>query len=147
MPDDTASPASALSRLIELHAGDIATYCQSADEWQTEMKVSVPALMNELFGEGKLETGGNAASFSVMAARTLAQKVRRAHLPTVPTGDPVADRWAQEADRAVAQVQPSLAKLQHEELLKLQQALHILPENAEVAAQISKSKALHKERK
>jgi hypothetical protein len=135
MPSNTPSPATALSRLIQLHAEDVAAYCQSAEEWQSEIKLGIPALVNELFGQVK-DSGAQGASLAVLQARALAQKVRRAHLPTLRTGDPLAVRWAEEAERALSQEQPSLARLQHEELLRLRRAL-FLSEGVETPSHIA----------
>jgi hypothetical protein len=129
-PGDNLSPALALGRVIELHSDDVAGYSQSAEEWRQEMTASVPALVSELFGLGDQITQARDQSFAVGAARTLAQKIRRAHLPTARTGDPIADHWANEADRYAAQQQPSLGRLHQEELLKIQKALGLSPATA-----------------
>jgi hypothetical protein len=136
--DQHLSPARAIGRLVELLADDLAAYSQSADEWHSDMRAAVPALIGELFGgvsapaPATIASSNDSRSFAEIAARALGQKVRRAHLPRS------GDFWADAADRAVAQVQPSLAKLQQDELLKIQQALGLSPEGLEKAPAVAK---------
>ncbi|MDE2133814.1 MAG: hypothetical protein KGJ49_04370 [Alphaproteobacteria bacterium] len=137
--DEHLSPPRALGWLIELHANDILPYSQSAEEWQAEMKASVPALLQELFGGSEQKAEQHNDSFAVAAARSIAQKVLRAHLLTSRSGN---DSWATAADLSLAQEIPSLGKLQPTELLRIQVALGLSPSNATAAA---KNRRLRKE--
>jgi hypothetical protein len=121
--DDFSSPARALGRLVELHAGDVAAYCETAEGWQKEMKNSVPILLAGLFDQSAPATGGE-DTLSATFARTLAQRVRRAHLPAAQGKG---DAWGARAARAAADVQPSLAALQADELHQIQKALGLAP--------------------
>jgi hypothetical protein len=125
------SPARALSRLIELLAADVTSYCQTADEWLGGMKAGNAVLLNELLagipkgeGGGHQESQHNDHTFAESVARTLAQKVLRAHLPRKPKS-----YLAQLADSELAAEMPSTESLRQDELLRIQQALGLSPDD------------------
>lgn len=123
-PDDNISPARALGRLIELHADDVASYCPTPEEWHREMRASVPILLGTLFGGDDEHMKRDVSSLASIFAQSLAQRVRRAHLPSTPR-----DLWGEKAARAMESVQPSLRTLQ-DELVYIQRALHLVPTEA-----------------
>lgn len=125
---DRLTPGQALSRLIELHADDVAPYCQAAREWQAEMEESIPVLIAALFGDTKGSAGIGNKRIAATFARTLAQRVRRAHLAV---GRMSGDAWAARADDAALSVQPSLAAALADELARIQTALGLAPSTRE----------------
>jgi hypothetical protein len=127
--DRKLSPARALARVVELHADDVASYCATADEWHAEMGASVPILLAELFAEHMAPTKLKDDDLAVTFAKTLAQKIRRAHLPITRAES---DTWAGRTERALEEVQPSTAPRLAEEFQQLQEALHLLPDEAKV---------------
>jgi hypothetical protein len=127
-PDERKlSPARALARVVEMHADDVASYCPTAEAWQAEMRAGIPTLLAELFAEQVPPTNSSGDVFAVTFAKTLAQKIRKAHLSTTRAGG---DTWAGQADVASEEIQPSLRH--PDEFQRLQEALHLLPEGAKI---------------
>lgn len=118
--------------LLGLLARDCEQSAQSADEAFAAMKVAAPVLLDRLLDAFRDKFGAEEIASVEDEARPLAEalasdlagKLLRAHQPRRRTGDVLADRMADDADRYAIQGQPSLGR-PVEEMQKLQAALSL----------------------
>lgn len=128
--------AQAIGRLMALLGDDLAASSQSADGALAAMKAGSEALLDGLLDSWREVLGADEVESEYAAAREhaegvahlLAQRVRQAHEPKKRAGDAIKKHLADKAEHYLAEVQPSLRRLQQSDLLKLQTDLFLSPE-------------------
>jgi hypothetical protein len=119
-----------------LLAGDFERVSDTAAEALASVKVAAPVLADRLL-DGFRETWGAAevdeaeravADHARASAELLASRIRSGGKPRKRTGDALTDRMADDADRGVAMMQPSLGRPQTE-MQQIRAALHLPSSN------------------